>query len=219
MHKQRLGVLIISILGCISVFMPWMHISVIISMNGFYTGQGKVMFALFTIPLILSLIGKWKNDLQPWSRITTLIFSVLIIGFGGLLFTGLKNPSSSSGNAAISAFMGKNMTIGFGIYLTLFAAICLPILTLVLKNSKKAKAIVVENANRRYKEDPVIKEEPTTAIPKKAAAPKATSKNSQTKTTSATTNASDIIAAVKHQSVSKKEFEPSDHNKYMPKQE
>ena len=122
MHKQSLGILIISVIGMAATFMPWAS-TMGITITG-SKGDGWFSLILFLIPLIISLINM-KDPLKTGGMIGVITSSVLILGIG---LYELKQFNSASG---ISFGM---LEIGFGIYVLLFCAIANPVIAFLLKN-------------------------------------------------------------------------------------
>lgn len=221
MYKQRLAVLISSAVGMLSIIMPWAIIPLVGNMSGFNTTSGKILLVLFFVPIVFSLIGNKKDELAKWMRVIIIITSILSIlsiilqyaSFGGF---GKSNESAS-------AIFNQFITIGFGIYVAGISALATLFLVILIK-AKRKTVIQVVNANSSYKESRRVpdRNEEKKVVQTQAQKTTTNTKQSTRTTTSAQRthgNANDIITAVKNQSISQKEFKPSDHSKYMPKED
>lgn len=100
MNKQRIGVLLFSLLGMFAVFMPWAHTIIpgmrtLNGMHRFFGHNGWYILVLFGIPFALSLIGKHSESLKkiPFYIVSSLsllvaglvIFEMIRFKFGGWL--------------------------------------------------------------------------------------------------------------------------------------
>jgi len=117
MSKQRKGMLIISAVGIIAVFLPWVTISVMglsQSTNGF-RGVGILVFLAFIVSGILSLAGDQARSLDR-----TMWTGALIAGAIALVFTGIS-LINNSGGAGDFGFADKGF--GIGIWIALAASL------------------------------------------------------------------------------------------------
>lgn len=136
MHKQKLVVLIISIIGMLCTFMPWVNIPLIGAINGIQ-GDGWITLTTFAVTAILSLT---KDQAAPLKKGQ----GYLVAGLGGLLFFHAlyKIIDFSTGMAQIAQdnpfaeMLDNTVSIGFGLYLLLFAALALPIAVFALFRKK-----------------------------------------------------------------------------------
>ena len=122
MHKQKLGILLISVIGIAATFMPWAS-TMGISVSG-SKGDGWFSLILFLIPLIISLINM-KDSLKTGGMIAVFISSALILGIGVYELNQFKS---------VSGFSFGMLEIGFGIYVLIFCAIANPVITFLLKD-------------------------------------------------------------------------------------
>ncbi|KAA9041688.1 hypothetical protein FW778_06605 [Ginsengibacter hankyongi] len=110
MNKQRKFVLIASAIGVISMFLPWVSIPFLGSVNGMH-GSGIFIFLCFVVAGIITLLGdQTKNfDTSMWTiTLVTGAIPILII---------LYYLIDASGNTIFGS------VIGFGVYIGGLAAI------------------------------------------------------------------------------------------------
>lgn len=113
MNKQRKFLLIAAAVGFISMFLPWISISVMgftQSSNGMH-GWGILAFFAFIVAGGIALYGNQKVNLDKGSWFLAMICGLvpLLVAF----FTYLKISDSMMGSGLI----------GFGIYITIIAAL------------------------------------------------------------------------------------------------
>lgn len=126
MHKQRLSILIASGLGVLATFMPWVKVPLIGSMSG-TKGDGWITLILFTVPLVLSLLGDKTKELSGKQLLGAAIPGVIaamigiwkIIDFNAALSDIEDNPFTEALKATVS--------IEFGLYLVILAGLALPV--------------------------------------------------------------------------------------------
>ena len=111
MNKQRKFILIISLLGVISIFLPWLSVPFLGNGNGFH-GIGILAFICFIVSGIIAYMGdQTKNlDKNMWG-IVLIAATVAIISVIVFYFNDTKIP-----------FTGESIA-GFGLYVSGVAAI------------------------------------------------------------------------------------------------
>lgn len=140
MNSQKLTVLIIAAIGMLATFMPWVNAPIIGSIDG-TKGDGWITMALFAIPAILCLLNDKTEPLIGPKRylavIPALIIAVIaiwkIIDFrSGMETLDQNNP--------FAEMVGASVSIGFGLYLLVLAAIALPIAAFVVKDKRSKES-------------------------------------------------------------------------------
>jgi hypothetical protein len=133
MSKQRLSLVIFSLLGIISCFLPW--ISNIIDKLGVEVLTGQICVGLFAVVLIVSLIGDIKKDLKEWqvfvpytAGILSLVTSVLHI----LLLSAITPTITGEDGLTVS-----NSNLGFTVYIAAFASLLICVFIFVMRDAKK----------------------------------------------------------------------------------
>ena len=117
MHRQRKFILIAAALGIISVFLPWVTISIFgvtQSINGF-RGSGILAFVIFFIAGIIACVG---NQAQPLEK--NLWFLVMLCGAVVLAAIVIKLTSSSGSLDGGLGFADAN--IGIGVWFAIAAS-------------------------------------------------------------------------------------------------
>lgn len=113
LNKQRKFVLIASILGVISLFLPWISVSLFgysQSVNGFHD-KGIIVFICFLISGGVAIFGEQTKNLDKTSWAITLLAGVVAL----LLTIWFYSQGSNS-------IMGSSL-VGFGVYIAAIAAI------------------------------------------------------------------------------------------------
>lgn len=133
MNKQRLVILIIAILGMLSVFMPWVTMPIIGSVNG-ARGEGWFVLLLYAIPVVLTLLNDRMKPLQGFALYGAIIPGLLccitaiwkIIDFNtSMSDLGTDNPFAKA--------MGSTVSIGLGLYIVALAGLAIPVAAFLLK--------------------------------------------------------------------------------------
>ncbi len=206
MNKQRIAILIVSLIGALATFMPWASIPVFGSINGTHSPIGKVSLVLFIIPMIMCFLGNLTNEFKKTSIyiiLTTSIF-VFLLDLIQLVSHNLKNQN----NTPLDQLLAEVVSIGFGLYIAIIAGAMLPIFLFLLKSKqqpipKKKSSIKKRDIKFAQKKTKVVDE------------PKAKFNNHDH--IKAKKSADNTITELKKIREQKKEFDPSDHNRFMPK--
>lgn len=117
MHKQRLIILIIAVVGVISIFLPWVS-SGVLNADGLNNG-GKLSLIAFSVPIIICFLGD-RN--QP-----------LISGVKyGIVAAGVV--SALNGLIVLITLLAQNIfdvSPGVGLLLTIMASITVAVVPLI----------------------------------------------------------------------------------------
>lgn len=129
MNKQRLSILILSLIGASGTFLPWVSNPLMGSIYG-TDGDGMITLFLYLIPAILILIKDRSIDLKGGLLYTCITSSVLasIIGIYDLI--NFKSLQTSEMKDVME------MNIGPGLYVIAIAGLLLPIFSIILKEKK-----------------------------------------------------------------------------------
>lgn len=139
MHKQKLTVLIIAIIGMLCTFMPWINAPIVGAING-TQGDGWITLALFSIPAILCLINDQASPLKRGS-----IYLVAAIGGLIAIIAIYKMIDFTAGMAEIgkdnpfAEILDNSISIGFGLYILVLAGIALPIAVFSISHTNHVK--------------------------------------------------------------------------------
>ncbi|HEU5052715.1 MAG TPA: hypothetical protein VFT78_06360 [Hanamia sp.] len=128
-NRQRKFILIIAAIGIISVFLPWISISIFgstESRNGFH-GLGILVFILFLSEAIITRIGNLAQPLEKnhW-------FLVILYGGIGLLSVVIKITSFS--NTTNGDLVLPYARLGAGIWLCLASSAAIILFAWLFKN-------------------------------------------------------------------------------------
>jgi len=125
MSRQRGFILVASATGIISLFLPWAVVDVVKILkhiNGFH-GCGIIVFIAFAVTGIICFSGDRRKTLDK-----TIWFIVMVTGIVALVFTIISQLN-------INRSPGLNAKTGFGVWVSLFAAITVIASDLFLKNA------------------------------------------------------------------------------------
>lgn len=120
MHLQRILVLVFSLIGIISVFIPWYTVDVLFvssSVNGMESNGGFLLL-LFSAVIVLSLISDIKLKIQAPYFWGILLASIITSSLGVLELYSLSNQSVT----ILGAIMGNITELGYGIYLLILSS-------------------------------------------------------------------------------------------------
>jgi hypothetical protein len=126
MNKQRKLILLASLAGIISIFLPWFSAGAFgfsVHINGFH-GWGILALLCFVVALIISLVG---SQIQPLDK--SAWFVAMICGALCLLSIIITIISSQTGD-----FGFASAGLGFGIWISLIAGIAVIAFAWMFKN-------------------------------------------------------------------------------------
>jgi lipid-A-disaccharide synthase-like uncharacterized protein len=122
MSKQRISIIILAAIGMSATFLPWIEFGDNVTING-SEGDGLITLFLFAIPFLISLIKYNKKHLKIMPLIISIISSLL----AGVI--ALWKIIAIMPVAKDETFI----TLSYGLYVLLFAAILLPTLAIILR--------------------------------------------------------------------------------------
>ena len=128
-HKQRKLILLAALLGLISLFLPWISVSILgynQSTNGFHS-FGIVVFLSYLGAGVLALTGDQQHPLAKNSWL-----GALAAGFAALLCTLIFMANTESTSGGGMGFVDAG--IGFGIWVSLLACAGMLVSTWLFKN-------------------------------------------------------------------------------------
>lgn len=115
MNKQRLAILIASVIGALGTFMPWVSLPIVGSING-TKGDGYITLLCFLVPIVLSILGNRKTALSgvrmygaiAGAGISSLIAIYKIIDFNSKMAPASDNPFAQA--------IASSVSIEYGLY-------------------------------------------------------------------------------------------------------
>ncbi|MDR2594228.1 MAG: hypothetical protein LBC87_05615 [Fibromonadaceae bacterium] len=128
-NKQRIALIIASGLGISAIFMPWVNIPFLGSINGTQIPDNRCWLPsiIFTIPLIIAFLGDRTKPLIGNIKYAAFVPG-LISAIGGIMVIKEINKSFS-GPVAIQAL--NTSLIGFGLYLVIIAGFSVCLLSII----------------------------------------------------------------------------------------
>jgi hypothetical protein len=122
MNKQRLAILIASVLGALGTFMPWVSLPIVGSING-TKGDGYITLILFCIPIVLSVLGNRNKAISgvrmyaasAGAGISSLIAIYKIIDFNSKMAPASDNPFAQA--------VASSVSIEYGLYVIAVAGL------------------------------------------------------------------------------------------------
>lgn len=121
MNDQRLGIAILSALGMLTAFMPWVKLPVL----GYVLGtehSGWITFGILSIPFILAFIGNRSQPLKEGKLYVALGAAIIAAGIGIWEIFGLDSGVFSS--------------VEYGLYLLVLASTVIPVAAFILGNNR-----------------------------------------------------------------------------------
>jgi hypothetical protein len=127
MNKQRLAILVTAGVGLLATFLPWASIPLLGIDEYGAEGDGWFTFAIFLVPVILSLQNDRTKALQGGKLRTAMIVGIIAI------IIGIWDMSS------VSEEYEDVVSIGIGLYLVILAGIALAIIPFLFKEKDTAE--------------------------------------------------------------------------------
>ena len=203
MNKQRLSVFMSASLGALATFMPWSSVPLLGDMNGINTTLGKFSILFFSFSIIISLLGNKMKDLKGW-YFKSIVFTCMLAILVDLLHFFVLSFGKPNEDNPIEKVISEQMKIGFGLYIAIFSGIMTIVFLFTMKSNVKEL-----NKKTRQLDKHIRKDEKNIKI--------SNQKTEETHKAKETKFNNNFISELKKESVIVKDFEPSDHNKYMPK--
>jgi len=146
MSRQRLIIVAMTIVGLISVFLPWNEGYEDVTSES-TSGDGWMVFGLFLICFILAIAGNRNRSIRGTQYVLLLITSLIIV-----LFCLIKMNEIVDSHRAGSSFLNVFgiTSVGFGLYSILIIGFTIPIVAISIKKSKAKKR--GHRRERPYKE-------------------------------------------------------------------
>lgn len=138
MNKQRLIILILSIIGVLAVFMPWVHLPIVGHANGTGGLTGWCIIALFGLTTFFCLSSDKTIRLEGKYFYTTLGscgINFIIALWQIISFNNAMESTLSAKNSLTKAF-ASSVSIGFGLYVIIFISIAIPVVGYMIKDKK-----------------------------------------------------------------------------------
>jgi hypothetical protein len=132
MNKQRLGILIVAVVGMLATFMPWVNVPIIGSVDG-TKGDGWITFVLFAIPLIICLLNDKSKSVKGVLLIAAIIPSLIAAIIGTWKIIDFKSKMGQTGDNPFAQALSSSISVGFGLYLVVLSGIALPIVSFLIK--------------------------------------------------------------------------------------
>ncbi len=129
MNKQRLGILILALIGMLTTFMPWATVSFLGMQRTIKgtDGDGWITIVLFLVVLILTLVlGKIKASIKGAALLGVIIPSVICFIIGAI------NIFSINGNS-----FGN---VKYGLYVLTIVPLFIIIISFILKDKANSEA-------------------------------------------------------------------------------
>lgn len=119
--------------GILATFLPWVNAPIVGSVSG-TEGDGWITLLLFVVPLVLALRGDKMSFLTKRDSYIAAAAAVIagIIGIFKILDVNKAKDSLSS--EGFGLFVSGSISVGFGLYLLVLAAIVVTVGALYLKD-------------------------------------------------------------------------------------
>jgi hypothetical protein len=138
MHKQRVALLVIALLGMTGTLLPWLTMPMGVSIRGTETGNGRIALALFVPAVFMALVGNWKKSWQRGGPFLVFTLpSLLASAVAGLHIVNFYGQRAS-GSSDIELL--QLASLGWGLYLVAAAGIALVVFASVLQGPAQRKS-------------------------------------------------------------------------------
>jgi hypothetical protein len=137
MNKQRLSIIIISLIGMGSTFMPWVLMDDV-SENGAHSSSW-LTFAMFVVCIVFALLGNQEKTLLIGQRIAVILCSLIAIGYAALIIWGLNTQMEKVSQHPLFRFspeaqeMLQHVVVGWGLYVLIGSGLINVILSIVFR--------------------------------------------------------------------------------------
>ena len=137
MNKQRLSIIVASLIGMGSTFMPWVVMDDV-SENGAHSSSWFT-FAMFILCIVFALLGKQEKQMIPGQRIAVILYSLIAIGYAVLIIWGLNTQMDKISQHPLFRFsaeaqeMLQHVVVGWGLYVLIGAGIINVLLSILFR--------------------------------------------------------------------------------------
>lgn len=142
MNKQRLSIIIASLIGMGSTFLPWILMGDV-SENG-ANSTSWLTFAMFVLCIAFALLGKQEKQIPLGQLIAVNLCSLIAIGYAVLIIWGLKTQMDKISQHPLFKFnpdaqeMLQHVVVGWGLYVLIGAGLINIVLSILFrKNPEK----------------------------------------------------------------------------------
>jgi surface polysaccharide O-acyltransferase-like enzyme len=143
MNKQRLSIIIVSLLGMASTFMPWVSVDGVTE-NGAHSSSW-ITFAMFILCIVFALLGKQEKQMILGQRIAVILCSLIAIGYAVLIIWGLNTQMDKVSQHPLFRFspeaqeMLQHVVVGWGLYVLITAGLLIILLCMVFRKTIESK--------------------------------------------------------------------------------
>lgn len=137
MNKQRIGIIICAVAGMLCTFMPWVNVPIVGSVNGTSGNDGWITFCLFAVPLVVSLLGDQKINISLNNGYIAMAAALIAAGIGIYKIVDFNHSFHTGDDNVFGKLLESTVSVGFGLYLLVFAGIAVITCNLVLKDKQQ----------------------------------------------------------------------------------
>jgi len=134
MNKQRVAIIICAAAGMLCTFMPWVNVPIVGSVNGTRGNDGWITFCLFAVPLVISLLGNQKTNITVNNGYIVMAVALVASGIGIYKIVDFNHTMGATDDNPFSKLLESTISVGFGLYLLVFAGIAIIICNLAMKD-------------------------------------------------------------------------------------
>jgi hypothetical protein len=138
MHKQRIALLVLALVGIGGTFLPWFT-TLGESVNG-TVGDGWMTLGLYVPAVLMALVGNWKRS---WQGSGFLLFAVPSLLASAVGIFDIANFYIKRGSGGPESFVLLLTSIGWGLYVVAAAGIVLVGFAYALQGAVQRKSDVM----------------------------------------------------------------------------
>ncbi|MHB1279521.1 MAG: hypothetical protein ACYC1Q_14125 [Bacteroidia bacterium] len=133
MHSQKLAIIIVAAIGMLTLFMPWVNGPLPGGMNTL-KHDAWIFPALFAIPVLLCLLSDKTKPLTCFKLYAAILPAIVIALLAIWKIIDFRAKlGKPSHDLPFTGLMETQVSIGFGLYLLVLAALVLPVVAWRMK--------------------------------------------------------------------------------------
>lgn len=136
--NQRKVVIGASAVGMLCTFLPWANAPLVGSVSG-TEGDGWITFFVFLVPIVLALRGNRLLPMGPRAKLASVAAAVVAGAIGIWKILDINSVKGELDDNAFGALFSSSVSVGFGLYLLVLAAIAVAVGAWFIKDNAVVK--------------------------------------------------------------------------------